>query len=954
MHSRISLFALSAAIAALFMSGCAGPEGPAGPAGPQGDQGIAGDAGVDGIDGVDGTDGTDGTDGIDGQDTTPHALVLGLAADDQLGTDTDTAIVAHFAGDVGDDDAELAASSLTMSYSRRDALAYYGDDVAVPSYTTAADGRRELVLTGDIPEDGYLNIGTELYFAFDPADGPNIAGLGVLDFLIEFGIRIEDQLGAPGALVPIALNNFNIGFQVAEDIPIAAVNDDGEPIGTAFHVPAFAVYDYTSGRSSEAATFWLNDGATLDNFIEPTGLPFDVGTVVEAGIAEDGVFAPGSSFELAFAQPMDDRSTRAAIEHRLEESNLWDDVDVTSTPDPSVFRVAVQGTQVDLTGTGDRHVLTLQPWDVTDAAGVSNTNESITFTITDISVPELVVLVEDEGGASSTMGVILATGTPDRAGNNQLVAGDTLVLGFTEPMDPNDEIATQLLASLNAQFSLSIPTGRVFRPTGVAVFLELQAGETIDILGGTLGLAPFSNAVVDLNGGTPIAPGQTPILVASHFITPPTLVDQSGEDALGVTLSANVVAGDLEDNTLEAGDTLVIEFSKDMDMSSTTQGLGAALANGNLSGGTRGGTWNDAAVAGSLNTLDQSTFTYTLTGDQTLTISGNALSFQALSTDIKDVNGLRLEAGETLVIPSDIFDPPTAPTLESITTALAASSPCGNSALDENDSLLFAFSEPLEPTQQAAIIADIAAKLSQVASGTIGALDVSTADNQNFLVTLPAGVSLVVSTDVNIALAPANIIDVNGQVATVATGVIGATDALTMDGAVDQRIDADGQLEGGDTVALQFNCRMDDFETYSQIQEAADATFGDNTVRTTTTDFRTFNMEVLPGRTVDLSSQVTFTVANLVTDADPDDNDDDDVATVAGPFSVTLDDIAVDDVVFVYEDGSADGHTARFVAPMAVRSGEWHLSAVSASLGRDDVDMAVVFGDFDAPPPPAE
>jgi hypothetical protein len=287
--------------------------------------------------------------------------------------------------------------------------------------------------------------------------------------------------------------------------------------------------------------------------------------------------------------------------------------------------------------------------------------------------------------------------------------------------------------------------------------------------------------------------------------------------------------------------------------------------------------------------------------------------------------------------------------------SVAANLFCGNGALDENDSLVFTFSEALKPENQAAIIDDIAAKLSQVAAGTIEATDVSTVDNTNFTVTLPADVSLGTSADRTIALDPANIVDVNDQVATTASAVIEAVDVLTMTlESVDQLRDEDGVFVGGDTFNIGFNCNMDHFETLSQLQEAADGLFGDDTVRVRTDDFVGFRIQVLAGRTVDATAQLTFTVSDLVTDVDPYDNDDADVASVAGPFSFTVDDIAVDDVVFIYEAGSAAGHSARYVAPMAVRSGEWHLSAVSERLGRDDEDMAVVFGDFDAPPPEME
>jgi hypothetical protein len=156
---------------------------------------------------------------------------------------------------------------------------------------------------------------------------------------------------------------------------------------------------------------------------------------------------------------------------------------------------------------------------------------------------------------------------------------------------------------------------------------------------------------------------------------------------------------------------------------------------------------------------------------------------------------------------------------------------------------------------------------------------------------------------------------------------------------------------GGDQLALTWNCQMDEAVTLSALQAGVDALMGDGTARTTTADNVSYVIEVLPGRAFALPEQATLSIGTVATDLDIVNEGDDEAAdgrvVINGTFDLVFDDIPVDDVTVTYVPGSTDGLTGVFSANAPFRSGTWFLSSLSTALSRTNVEVPVVFSDFE-------
>jgi hypothetical protein len=611
------------------------------------------------------------------------------------------------------------------------------------------NGLRELDLDNDDNADGFLETGAAFDLRFD-----RDMQLTTRDDLDAW---IHDVIGLDEAFLVQETEEgreYRFTYVLADDLPIAAFNANGDNVGTSLLLPPFTVRDQ-NGDGNALTEVVLNDGAVIAAQKEPAGIAFNPATDVSTLVLEDGIFITGDSFTLRFDEAMDPQSTEQIIEERLEESAVFPDVDVQSIGG-GAFLVSNLGAAVNLNGRGGSFDLVLQPHDVTSAAGITNSTQQITFTITDITVPKLVVLNLE---TNDTMEVVLETGVPDRINggahdNNLLVEGDTMLWRFNEPMEVSVVQAdfVRLLnqfGALNAANVINAQNNDVVPSLGNTQFsYTLKAGEKLAVNQlVTLG-ALNSNVVTDeANGndiGIALAANQVPRATRAVFIVQPELVDVGGGDTVTVVRGAT----NPEDDLIEVQDSLVFTFTKVMDPVTTIDALADRIVNANLVGGVRRGTFDlntvrNTILVTSANNLVNNVFVYPLQGDQEIEITGAVLDFGALPATVLDDNGLSIADNQRLRVSEERFDPGIAPTLASVTGTRVGTTDCGDGLLVADDLVTFTFSEPLDPDSIDAARNQIISALNARANGTdVSAADVQVVANTIFVVTLPTGASL--------------------------------------------------------------------------------------------------------------------------------------------------------------------------------------------------------------------
>lgn len=972
---------LSVSLIAALAAACPGEPGDTGAKGEKGDKGDPGDPGAPGLDGPPGPQGPPGQDGEDGGGGGgggggAEAAILRLTGIDEPGVDNDDTVVVDFAGAV--DDAALAGTSFTVSFSRRAAPEFVAGGIGICGgdnvcFNVDADANRVIDLDADaVVGDGFVQNGAELRFRFDRDMDANTRD-ALEDWLHDetqrlFGQGIDDVFAVDEVVVG---REFRATQVFGDDLPFAAFDAAGVDVGTALVLPPFTVRD-VNGDGNALTAFVVRDGDNAARQVEPAGLPFVPnagGTVI--AVAEDGQFATGDSFLLAFTQPMDPESTEQAIEFRLEEAGVFVDVDVNAVLvgglNNGAFIVINQGPLVDLRGSANIHTLTLEPHDVTNAVGITNSTQEIVFVITDITVPTLNIINDVTG---DTLEVVLETGVPTRErngnhDNNLLVGGDTLIVRFSEVMEAAVVQAdfAALLTALdgnNGDNTIAVAANEILRQAGDTQFAyTLKAGEQV-VVDAILATDAFDTVTVtDLDVandlGVAIAANQVPEATRDAFIIRPFLVDvvEGQDDTVDVVLGLNT---DKEDNVIEAGDTLVFTFSKQMDPVTTGAALGALIADATLTGGTRAGTFvagdvDDDLVTQNINGLVANRFAYTLQGDQTFTINAAVLSFGALPETVLDDNGLSLLPNQVVQVSDPNFDPDAAPTLLAV-QGNRVTNTCGDGILTDDDTVVFTFSEPL--LGGAVAIAEdaiVAAFNLENTGGDIDAGDVVAVGNQTFFVTLDNGAVLDTNNGINWNLAVAGIEDANGVDAVTLAATMQPADVLGASLLVTRNLIVnDGRLIGGDQLVVTFSCQMDEFLTLAAVQTAVDDLMGDGTAETRTANNVSYVVEVLPGRRFDVPAQATLSIGDVATDLDiVGENDDDDADgrfVFDDGFDLVFDDIPVEDVEFTFVAGSADGFIGVYEASEALLPGTWFLSAVNG-VTRNALELPVVFTDFD-------
>lgn len=925
------------------------------------------DDGGDGTDGDDGSDGSDGDAGSDGPAGPPGpagpagppgaavgaALVIAVEGRDEPGQDDDDTIHAVFAGPL--DEAQLQGASLTFSFSDRQAPMPVSDDpfCPAPGCFAVVDGRRLLTVAGDDVDDGLLAPRATLSFAFDrPLAPPAAAALAVW---------LDGVFTVPGAfdVVTTDRQRFTASLALSAPLPIASFDDHGDNVGVTLLLPAFLVVD-DRGNGNALTAFTLVDGLTREAFAEPVAMPFDPDVdLASAAVRDDGRFVIGDGFVLRFASAMDPQSTEQMLELRLEEGPFTDVEVVARSATDFVVTIAAN---VDLGAAGGVFLLALRPFDVSTATGIPNATTTLTFAITDVSAPTLRV-VDDPSG--DTMDVVLGSGDAARtragiAVDDVLVTGDRLVWRFSEPMDPTTTAAglQRLLAALDA----ADPTN-VLRPTPLDVVVQdgattfsylLKLDERIT-LPAVLRLAALDTATVtdraaEDDVAIPVAVAQTPTLTRERVMVRSRLQANEDLDTVAVVLGS----GPRDNGVLEAGDALVFDFTKAMDPTSTARALARIVAEGALVGAVRRGNFALDALAARVRRGDApdvpgGRFTLVLAGDERIDVVGETLVFAALEPAAIDDNGLPLLPGQVPQIAAVRVDGGTAPTLEAVAGARAATTPCGDGRLTAGDTVTFRFSEPLAPTAIETARTAVAAVLdAQLLSGAVGATDVLARDGTTFVATLPPGASLSSAAPIELVVASAGIADLAGNAAGRLAATLAPVDVLAAEAALTRNlVDNDGRLVGGDRITVTWTCPMDEALTLVALQTAVDAALGTGNARTLPRDGVVYDVEILPGRVVALPGQATLTVRDVATDlditAEADDDDDDGRILVAGPFVLPVDDLPVADVVFSYVEGSIDGDGALFRAAQPVDAGLWSLSSLGGSLTRARIDLPVVF-----------
>ncbi len=943
------------------MAACGGEPGPKGDKGDQGDPGAPGEPGEPGEPGAPGEpgppgpEGPPGDDGGNGANGGAGALIIGLTGLDDVGADNDTDVLVDLAAAA--DAGVLNGQTITLSFSQRSAPEPLASGLGICGADTICfvnvDGQRILDLDGDADlDDGFLATGASFHLAF--SEVLNDDARDNLDDWIHDVIGIDDAF----TVVAVSASEFLFTWTFPFELPIADFNNNGVNIGTSLLLPSFTVRD-ENGDGNALTEFILTDDHELEDQAEPTALPFDPNAAqgIQA-IREDGIWAAGDRFVLSFSIPMDPESTEQAIEIRLEEGPF---TDVTVNGAGQDFVVIVNSV-VDLTGSNNAFELILEPHDVSSVDGIANSTEELSFIITDVTVPTLNVI---DQGSGDTMQVILETGVPERLrGGNQdnffLVQGDSLVWTFSEQMEAAT-VTANLAELLNAlddggDNTMNVNAANILVQNGATRFVyDLRAGETL-VAPAVLTLGALDTDTVTDNDaandvGIAIADNQVPRATRDRFIIRANLRALDDTDTLDVILGINT---DREDNIIEAGDTLVFEFDKTMDLNTTREDLAAKITDGALTGGVRRGTFNVATVEARIQRVAGAVaagarFTYLLEGDQEFEIQADTFAFDEINQTVLDDNGLTVNENQVPSISRENVDPDLAPTLAAVVGTRVNTTPCGDGLLVEDDVLVFTFSEPLDPASSDDAEAAIVAAVNNVLDdGVIDAGDVAIAGNITFTVTLPEGAELDTSDAITFALATDNIEDANGVDAVVLQATMAPVDVLSASLAIVRNlIENDGRLVGGDQLALTWTCQMDEAVTLSAIQAGVDDLMGDGTARTTTVNNVTYLIEILPGQRFEEDAQATLTVDAVATDldivAENDDDDDDGRINIAGPFNIVFDDANIEDVTLTFVGGSADGFQATFAASQPLVSGTWFLSNVSAGLARVAIELPVVF-----------
>lgn len=966
-----SLLLLATALAAA----CGGEPGADGKDGKDGADGVNGIDGVNGVDGLPGPPGPQGPPGDDGEGGGGagggETAILRLTGLDEAGVDDDDSVFVEFAGAV--DEANLAGSSITLAFSRRAAPEFVasvgnvcgGDGVCFVENA----GARVLDLEGDTAGDGFLQQNASFQLRFDRAMDDRTRDN--LEDWIHDVIGLDDAFAVTEVVAGL---EFNFVYTLGVELPIAAFDSAGVDIGTSLVLPPFTVRD-ENGDGNALTVFTLRDGANAGDQAEPAAVAFDPnsGNVV-AAIREDGKYATGDVFALVFDRAMDIESTEQAIETRLEEGGKFVDVDVASVA-ADTFRVTNLGALVDLTGQANVEELVLEPHDVTSANGITNSTQQLRFVITDVTVPTLNVI---NAGNGDTMQVILDVNVPARLrngaqDNNFLVEGDQIVWTFSEGMQVNT-VQTNLAALLTAvdgddtDNNIAVDANDIVAQAGGTRFVyTLKVGEAV-VVGNVFALDAMDSAnVTDLDNATDfgvfLAQNQVPKATRNAFIVQAVLnpVVAGAIDTVDVVLAGGT---DREDNTIEAGDSLVFTFSKKMDPATTSDELGARIAAGTLTGGTRAGAFvaadvSDDIVVSNEGVLVGNRFTYTLQGDQTFTITAATMSFGDIDDAVLDDNGLTIAQDQDPIVSDANFDPDLPPSLVSVVGVRAnAASPCGDGLLGEDDTITFTFSEPLNAGASVdAAEAAIVAAVNNVNGGTdIDAGDVAIVGNIVFTVVLDAGASVDSDTAITFNLAAAGIEDANEVDAVALAATMAPVDVLAAALAINRNfVENDGRFVGRDSFTVTWTCQMDEFATLAAIQTAVDDLMGDGTAKTTTVNNIAYAIEILPGRRFEVANQATLTIEDVATDLDIGaENDDDDAdgegrVDIAGPFALVFDDLPIEDVTLDFVAGSAGEQDGVYTADDPLVTGTWFLSSTQG-LTRNEIELPVVFTDFGVVP----
>jgi hypothetical protein len=928
-----------------------GPPGEPGSTGETGEQGERGAVGSPGERGPPGPTGETGSPGPAGRDAAVALLVeaVGIDADGVAGDDT---VRAHFAGAVVDE--VLRGSSLTFSHSSRDAPAPVASHPRCPETQcfVIVDGQRRLSVRNDTPGDGFLDSGASFTLVFDAPLASDAAGA--------LAAWLGDEVGLAGAFDVDMVDGHVLEARSALTSPLPIVRFDaaGHNVGLTLVLPPFSILD-TRGNGNALLSFVLVDDYSRDSMQAPQALPFDPDQdIVLNTVVDDDSFHVGDVFELHFSQPMQEESTEQMLELRLEEGPFTA-VEVRAV-DAATFRVTLHETVV-LSAQDGVFVLELQRFDVATAAGVANDDAPMRFAISDRSHATLVPLGDV---VDDTLSVVLGDGAPGRRREGQteddvLVEGDRLFWRFSEAMNLPSVRAglprlLNELSELSSETILAVDAEDFISDDATVFSYTLGPGERI-VLPPVLETIALDPSVVfdhadDFDRGLAVAAGQALRMTRSRVLVHPALDPQGTEDTFSVVLGP----GPRRNGAVEAGDTLVVEFTNVMEPATTKDALALAIATNAVAGALRRGNFDveevaaaivDSTVAGSSSTR----LSYTLVDDQRFDVVADRLLLGALPTSALSEHGVSLVANQVLSASAARLDPATPPTIVSVVGQRAATTPCGDGQLQGGDDVVVTFSEPVATSVLESTKSALAAGLSAMAhTGSLRSQDVTTNDHATFFARLPDGVTLVTSEPRTLIVDSRGIVDRDGSSPARLSGTLLPTDVLDVSLAlVRNLVPQDGLLVGGDQLLVTWNCQMDEALTPRALHLAVNETFGADSARTTTVDFVSWLIEMEPGTSFALSSQQSLAVVDVATDLDihdeGDDDNDDGRVLISGPFVLPFEDGAREHVTFAYVPGSANGDTALFRASESVSSGTWLLSTASPPVTRARREFPVVF-----------
>lgn len=938
----------------VLLAGCRNDVGAEGPMGPSGADGATGPAGPQGPAGPAGPQGPSGGSVLIDGGVRERLFIIDAQAVDESGTDNDDEVWVRFS--TAPTVQALTDAQLTFRRSFRVAptLVATARECGGACFT-AVKGTQVVTLSGDVDGTGFMEALSSFVLVFD-SDMESAAA-------DRLGAWIDAQFQLNHAFGVTRLSARAFQFSALYRIPIAHFDSMGVDLGHKLILPAYTVVD-VHGNGNEMAVLILNDTFATAGVAEPKGLAFTQSSIITDASAENGSFAVGSTLRLCFDRPMDRLSTELALETRLSSLPEWKNsggpskVRVSQNTNSACFDVTVQTAAVDMMPIGRVDLLTLQPWDVTSAAGVDNI-APIVFNIFEAQAPT--VLPVPGKAPVNTMRIKLATGYPTiRPDNNTIIAGDALEVLFSEPMSVGT-VQAELAAQFNT-LGLGVTASNIASTGGTLFSYTLGTGKSIPI-SGLLSLDVLANtganAVKDV-GGVELADSQKPQAVQSDFMVPPTLLAvPTGSPGEGDTLKVRLgPATKREDNVIEAGDTLVFTFSKSMRADRIQPALATLISTGMVQGAMRSASFpavTPSSVLASTTTVSNDTFSYTLTGAQKFTLIDTSFSFEGIFENpptvlITDIEGLHLLPNQIALVGTERVDPPVPPRLLSVVGArVAPSGACGDGVLGAGDTVVFTLSEAIKSTKVAAVTADIANKVTAVlASGVVTSSNIAVGGATTFTVTLPAGATLNASTPIVFALDAANVSDAQDVFAVDAASVtqtMAATDTLSATLTLGVHfIPGDGVFEAGDQLNIRFSCAMDRFDTLSSVQEAVDALMGDGTAKVSVSGAQTlYTVEVLPGHRFVAPTPQVLHVSNVITDNGTL------LTPISGPFALPFEDLPVQDVLFVADPSTLTEDNVIFRSAGKVPSGTWFLSGMSPNLERTRADFPIVFSAFGEP-----